>query len=95
MANEGMLEVREGRLMDGFLSINFLHYAVLLFIFSTVVMIVVSKLKPTPVTEQIREITFSRSSKKSFKMTTDSWLTVLLVVAVLILWTIFSEFGIA
>ena len=96
MANEGLIVPKEGGLLDFFLGINFLHYALILFLFCSALMIVVSKLKPSEITPEIREITFNRSGeKKPFKMTTDSWLTVILIIAVLILWTIFSEIGLA
>ena len=73
-----------------------LHYALILFIFSAAVLILVSKTgipQPLAVLEQV---TFQKKKEgAAFKWSTDVVLTVILVILVLILWTVFSSWGIA
>ena len=96
LSKEGIILVEEGSMLDILLSINFLHYALILFIFSAAVLILVSKTgipQPLAVLEQV---TFQKKKEgTAFKWSTDVVLTVILVILVLILWTVFSSWGIA
>jgi|TARA_B110000027_G_scaffold95133_1_gene100421 SSS family solute:Na+ symporter len=78
-----------------FLEINFLHFALFLFLFCSGVLIVVSKLtKPQPATDLVLVTFQKRTSKSSFKWTLDVGLSIVLILAVLCLWMLFSPFGI-
>ncbi len=96
LSKEGIILVEEGSMLDILLSINFLHYALILFIFSAAVLILVSKTgipQPLAVLEQV---TFQKKKEAAaFKGSTDVVLTILLLILVLILWTVFSSWGIA
>ncbi len=95
MSNTKSIIISENSLLAYFLDINFLHFALFLFLFCSAVLMIVSKMT-TPQTEKSLElVTFQRSEKAvSFKWTTDVTLTVVLVALVLLLWIVFSPFGV-
>jgi SSS family solute:Na+ symporter len=95
MSKEGSLVVAEGGSLEYFLGINFLHFALFLFLFCSAVLMIVSKLG-TPQPEALLElVTFQkRSGAGGFKITTDVRLTIVLIVLVLMLWMLFSPLGI-
>ncbi len=96
MAKEGVIVVTEGSFLDFMLGINFLHYAVFLFIFCGAVLMIVSKLGTQMAPEILDKVTFNREKGgSSTKLDTDAVLTIVLVICVLVLWTIFSGLGIA
>ena len=96
MSKEGMIEVEKGSLFESFLGINFLHYAILLFVFSTVVLFAFSKLG-TPKSEILLEkVTFApKELRFRFKWTSETVLTLILIALVLFIWWLFSPLGIA
>ena len=96
LSNEGTIQVTEGSLLGVFLGINFLHFALFLFIFCAVILMVVSKLGTSQPAAVLELVTFQRRSQKaSFKWSTDVTLTVILIALVLVLWWLFSAWGIA
>ena len=95
LSKEGIIQVADNSLLGMLLSINFLHYAIILFVFSTAVLMVVSKTGTQQAAELLSQVTFQKSEKSKFRWTTDVILTVVLIALVLILWTIFSSWGIA
>nr|WP_299170682.1 sodium:solute symporter [uncultured Allomuricauda sp.] len=96
MNNEGVITVSEGSLLEGFLGINFLHFALFLFIFCALVLIFVSKTGKPQSEEILKLVTFQRKENtKKRKWTKDATLTLLLIFCVLMLWLIFSPWGIA
>lgn len=95
MAKEGMLHVEDGGLLQIMLNINFLHYALFLFLFCSVVLILVSLTAPQQSDEQLQLVTYRKSVERSPNFKTDLWLTLLLIAAVLGLWILFSPWGIA
>jgi SSS family solute:Na+ symporter len=96
MSKEGIIEVKEGSLVNIFLDINFLHFAIILFVICAVVMTVVSRLSTPQSEESLRLVTFQRSGiKTKLVFTTDVILTIILIFAVLALWVYFSPWGIA
>ncbi len=96
LSNEGSLAVAEGSFLEGFLGINFLHFALFLFIFCAVILMVVSKTSKPQDPQILETVTFQRSGKGlQLKWSRDASLTVMLVILVLILWTVFSSWGIA
>jgi solute:Na+ symporter, SSS family len=96
LSKEGVITVSEDSVVAAFLGINFLHFALFLFLFCAVVMIVVSRLGTPQPEESLQLVTFQKSVVSTkFKFTTDLALTLILVLAVLVLWVMFSRFGIA
>jgi SSS family solute:Na+ symporter len=95
MAKEGMLQVEEGSLLQTMLDINFLHYALFLFLFCSVVLILVSLTAPQQSDEQLALVTYRKSEERSPNFKTDLWLTLLLVAGVLVLWVMFSPWWLA
>lgn len=92
MANEGSLVVAEGSLLDGLLGINFLHYALFLFLVCSAILMVCSKLLPDsrPVPAFL---TMQKGENMGPNIRTDRLLTIILIVCVLFLWWLFSPWG--
>ncbi len=96
MSNEGTITVAEDTLLGQFLGINFLHFALFLFLFCALVLMAVSKMGQAQSPEFLELVTFQkRTAGVKFKWSSDSILTIILIVAVLSLWLLFSEWGIA
>ena len=95
LSKEGIIDVANDSFLGMMLSINFLHYAIILFIFSTAVLMIVSRTGKPQAQELISQVTFQKREKSAFTMSTDVVLTIVLIVLVLVLWTIFSTWGIA
>ncbi|MBL7861302.1 MAG: sodium:solute symporter [Cyclobacteriaceae bacterium] len=96
MAKEGMIRAEEGSLLHTLLGINFLHYALFLFLFCAVILILVSLTAPQQSDEQLKLVTYQKQrGEKSTGFKTDLWLTLLLIAAVLVLWILFSPWGLA
>jgi len=95
MSNNESVIVSDDSALAYFLSINFLHFALFLFLFCSAVLMIVSKMT-TPQSEAfLALVTFQRGTKtSSFKWTTDLVLTLILIVLVLILWVVFSPIGV-
>lgn len=96
LANEGTIVVAKDSLLGMFLGINFLHFALFLFLFCAMILMVVSKIgKPQPA-EMLELVTFQkRSERPKFKWSSDMVLTIILIALVLVLWWLFSTWGIA
>ncbi|WP_339625681.1 sodium:solute symporter [uncultured Maribacter sp.] len=96
LSNEGTIQVNEGSFLGIFLGINFLHFALFLFILCAVILMVVSKMgQPQPVA-MLELVTFQRRSERpKVKWSSDATLTVILIGLVLALWWLFSTWGIA
>lgn len=96
LANEGTIVVREGSVLGMFLGINFLHFALFLFLFCALILMVVSKTAPAQPVELLDLVTFKkRAERPGFKWSSDMALTVVLIALVLLLWGVFSTWGIA
>lgn len=96
LSNEGTIQVSEESLLGMFLGINFLHFALFLFIFCAVILMVVSKMSQPQPAEMLELVTFKRRSERpKIKWSSDATLTVILIGLVLVLWFLFSEWGIA
>lgn len=96
MAKEGMLEVTSGSLLQTLLSINFLHFALFLFLFCSVILVLVSLTAPQQSAEQLELVTYRKdAAPRSPNFTTDLLLTLFLVAAVLFLWLLFSPWWLA
>ncbi|MEO1260272.1 MAG: sodium:solute symporter [Bacteroidota bacterium] len=96
MNNNGSLQVAENSFLGHFLSINFLHFALFLFIFCAAVLMVVSMMGVRQPAAVLEMTTFKKPfSFSGFKFTTDVKLTVGLIILVLFIWWLFSPLGIA
>ena len=95
MSKEGILVVADDSMLGMLLSINFLHYAIILFVFSAFVLSLISMLGKPQDEKQLRDVTFDREKPVKFRWSTDVILTVVLLILVLILWWVFSPLGIA
>jgi SSS family solute:Na+ symporter len=96
LANEGIIQVNETSLLGTFLGINFLHFALFLFIFCAIILMVVSKMGEPQPTDTLELVTFQkRSERPKVKWSSDATLTVILIGLVLVLWVLFSTWGIA
>lgn len=96
MNNSGSLSKVPGGAIEFFLGINFLHFALFLFLFCSLVLVLVSKLGIPQSPESLRSVTFQKAKKSEpFKFSLDITLSALLVLLVLLLWWIFSPWGIA
>ena len=96
MSKEGMIQPAPGGLLEFFLDINFLHYAVLLFVFSAAVLFGFSKLGTPKPAVQLEKVTFAPHEWAfRFRWSTDTILTLILIVLVFAIWLFFSPLGIA
>ena len=95
MSNNKTIQVSEHSALGYFLDINFLHFALFLFIFCAAILMLVSKLTSPQDPKTLQLVTFQKStSSSSFKWSTDVGLTIALIALVLILWLVFSPWGI-
>lgn len=84
-----------------FATLNFLYFCIYLFIFSIVVMVVVSLLTPKPDLEHIKGLTFATTVSEDRAASRASWnakdviLSVIVVVIVISIFIYFSPLGIA
>lgn len=93
-ANAGIIHVSEGSYFAQILGINFLHYAIYLFIFSCMVLVIVSKLSQPPLESQIAGLYIQKSEKSKWVWSSkEVQLSLVLMALVLILWTVFSPLG--
>jgi SSS family solute:Na+ symporter len=96
LTKEGIIELTPGSLLQVMLDINFLHYAIYLFIFSVAVLMLFSQLGRPKSDDLLQLVTFNKKEMKlKFAWTSDVWLTLLLIGCVLALWIIFSPLGLA
>lgn len=90
-------ELNKGRLEGAlftFADINFLHFAALLFVICTAILIVVSLATPPPTREQIEGLTYettAATAERPPRMRREAVLSVLLVLAVIVLWVVFAD----
>ena len=96
MNNQGTISVGKDSFFGIMLDINFLHYALYLFLFSGALMMLVSKLGVPESPEKLRLVTFHKSDfQGKFTFTSDVWWSIALVTMVLFLWFLFSSWGLA
>ncbi len=96
LAKEGTIAVREDSLLGMFLGINFLHFALFLFLFCALILMGVSKMGQPQALKDLELVTFQKNtSGVKFKGSTDRYLTVILIGLVIVLWWLFSTWGIA
>ena len=95
LRNEERIFVTEGSFLDHFLGINFLHFALFLFLFCSAILVIVSKLGQPQPEEDLQLVTFQKGDRVAFTDRRRDWiLTFVLIGLVLILWICFSSWGI-
>lgn len=93
MNNNESIVVAKGSALAYFLDINFLHFALFLFLLCAALLMLVSKMSAPQPEAELALVTFQKKTT-TFKWTTDVVLTVILIALVLILWWVFSPLGI-
>ena len=95
MSNNESIILSDDSVLAYFLGINFLHFALFLFLFCAAVLMIVSKMSVPQTEKSLELVTFQRGTgAATFKWTTDVALTIVLVILVLILWVVFSPLGV-
>jgi len=87
------VEFQEGTLFHMLFTMNFLHFALLLFIVCTAVLIIVSLLTPAPQGEKaelISKITYKKSESKNRYISREEFYSYGVVLLVVLIWYIFS-----
>lgn len=94
-------DLQEGGLLHSFATINFLYFCIYLFLFSIVVMVVVSLLTPKPDEAHIRGLTFATTVAEDKAASRASWnkwdviLSLIVVVIIVGIFVYFSPLGVA
>ncbi len=89
MSAEGGLTLSETSLVGSLVYMNFLHYAIFLFVTSVAIMILVSLGTQKTAKDVEKELTFSYAKDSKFRFTKEVWLTILIIIIVLVLWYVF------
>ncbi len=95
MSNNNSITVNPNGALAYFLDINFLHFALFLFLFCSALLMLISKLTEPQSIESLTLVTFQKKETAStFRFSKDGVLTLVLITCVLLLWLIFSPLGI-
>ncbi len=95
MRNNGSIVVDPNGALAYFLGINFLHFALFLFLFCSAILMLISKMTEAQSEESLVLVTFQKKTgTAAFRWSADITLSLVLVTLVLLLWLIFSPFGI-
>lgn len=90
-----------GGLLHQFATINFLYFCIYLFLFSIVVLVVVSMITPAPTEEKVKGLTFSTTVAADKAASRASWgtldvvLSVIVIVIIIAIFAYFSPLGVA
>ena len=94
LSKEGTIIVPKETLLFEFLQINFLHFALFLFILCSIILIVFSKLTSKQITKNIEGLTIgTRERVRDSQKFNDIFFSIILVIVVLLLWLVFSPLG--
>ncbi len=89
--NNGTIPYGEYWIIDLFVGINFLHFALYLFIICGLILFIASRTAPAPTVEKLKGVTYSKSVENFFEVNRrDILLTIGLIVIVLFIWFAFS-----
>jgi SSS family solute:Na+ symporter len=94
LKNIGSIE--PGSFFYGFANVNFLHFAIILFVICSLIMILVSFTAPQHSKEKLKNVTYEKPQigKGTFSAgNRDFWLTLLLIAIILTIWLVFSPIG--
>ncbi|MEM6628408.1 MAG: sodium:solute symporter [Bacteroidota bacterium] len=96
LSNEGSLTIQPNSFLEGFLQINFLHFALYLFLLCGLILILVSRFTTDTSGKDLSLLTFQQGKhNKESQLKLDRILTLLLILCVLIIWFVFSPWGMA
>lgn len=95
LIGSGTWTAEPGSFLATFVGINFLHFALYLFILCVAILMIVSKMTAPQPAADLELVTFDKSRRTPFVWNQDVTWTVLLIVIVLIVWWTFSSWGIA
>jgi SSS family solute:Na+ symporter len=98
MKSNDMISPADGSLLGFFVNTNFLHFAIFLFAVSAIVLVLVSLTAPQHSDAKLKHVTYEKPEDASSGFNPgnrDFWLTMLLIAAVIVLWIVFSPWGIA
>jgi SSS family solute:Na+ symporter len=98
MVGEEIIIAKAGSFLHSFVEINFLHFAIIIFVFCSALMMLVSFTAPQHSAEKLKNVTYERPEKSAAGFSPanpDFWLTIILVIAVFVLWYVFSPLGLA
>jgi SSS family solute:Na+ symporter len=90
-----------GGLLHQFATMNFLYFCIYLFLFSIVVLVVVSMVTPAPTEEKVRGLTFSTTVAEDKAASRASWgtldvlLSLIVIVIIIAIFAYFSPLGVA
>jgi len=91
LSKEGTIIVSKDTFLFYFLQINFLHFALFLFILCSIILIVVSKLRSKQIIKNIEGLTIkTRERINDSQKFNDIFFSIILVIIVLLLWLVFS-----
>lgn len=96
LSTSKQLTLAEGSLLHSLVTMNFLHFAVLLFATCALIMILISFTAPPHSPEKLKNCTYEPPEDRStgfHPQNQDFWLTIVLIIAVLALWIVFSPWG--
>ncbi len=94
LSKEGTIIVTKETLLFEFLQINFLHFALFLFVLCSIILIVFSKLTSKQITKNIEGLTIgTRERVSDSQRFNDIFFSIILVIVVLLLWLVFSPLG--
>jgi SSS family solute:Na+ symporter len=90
--NLKVITLDEGSFMHGYATLNFLHFAIVLFIICVIILIAVSMATAPPPPEKVEGITYDRKAAKTVETGkgTDIALSILLAIIIIGLWIYFS-----
>lgn len=89
--------IGEESFLYGFANVNFLHFAIILFVICSVIMVAMSMTAPQDSEAKLQNVTYVRPAKGAADFSPsnrDFWLTLLLIAIILTIWAIFSPIGI-
>ena len=89
MSAEGGLAISETSMLGTLVTMNFLHYAIFLFVTSIAVMIIVSLSTQKSSKELEPALTYDYSEKKKWKLTNETVLSFTIIAIVLVMWWVF------
>lgn len=85
--------ISEASFLYSFANVNFLYFAVILFVICSIIMIAVSMTAPPEPAAKLENVTYVRPAKGKADFSPrnrDFWLTLILIAAILTIWLIFS-----
>ena len=89
MSAEGGLVISETSMLGTLVTMNFLHYAIFLFVTSIAVMIIVSLSTQKTSKELEPALTYDYSEKRKWEFTNETVLSFTIIVIVLVMWFVF------